>query len=54
MDGPVTTIGGDITLDATALTLTDPNGGVSNIVGSLVDIQGTNGVVHVIDRVIRP
>ncbi len=54
MDGTVTTIGGDITLDATALTLTDPNGGVSNIVVPLVDIQGTNGVVHVIDRVIRP
>jgi uncharacterized surface protein with fasciclin (FAS1) repeats len=53
-DGTVTTIGGDITLDAAALTLTDPNGGVSNIVSTLVDIQGTNGVVHVIDRVIRP
>ncbi len=52
--GTVTTLGGDITADATAFTLTDANGRVSNIVTSLVDIQATNGVVHVIDKVILP
>lgn len=52
--GTVPTLGGDITLDATALTLTDPNGRVSNIIPSLVDIQGINGVVHAIDKVILP
>ena len=54
MSGTVTTLGGNLTLDASALTLTDPSTGVSNIVSSLVDVQGTNGVVHVIDRVLRP
>ncbi|WP_111683820.1 fasciclin domain-containing protein [Winogradskyella tangerina] len=50
--GTVTTIGGDITADASNFTLTDQNGRVSNIVVTLVDIQGINGVVHVIDKVI--
>ena len=50
--GTVGTLGGNITADATAFTLTDPNGRVSNIVTSLVDIQAANGVVHVIDKVI--
>ncbi|MBT8393406.1 MAG: fasciclin domain-containing protein [Flavobacteriaceae bacterium] len=52
--GTVTTLGGDITADATAFTLTDPNDRVSNIITSLVDIQGVNGVVHVIDTVLLP
>ncbi|XCF05410.1 fasciclin domain-containing protein [Tamlana crocina] len=52
--GTVSTLGGDITADANAFTLTDANGRMSNIVTSLVDIQGTNGVVHVIDKVILP
>lgn len=52
--GAVTTLGGDITADATAFTLTDANGRVSNIVTSLVNIQSVNGVVHVIDKVILP
>lgn len=50
--GTVTTLGGDITADTSNFTLTDPNGRVSNIVTSLVDIQGINGVVHVIDKVL--
>ncbi|MBN2868894.1 MAG: fasciclin domain-containing protein [Flavobacteriaceae bacterium] len=53
--GTVTTLGGDITADATNFTLTDANGRVSNIITSLVDIQAVNGVVHVIDdNVILP
>ena len=52
--GPVTTLGGPINLDASNLTLTDPNGRVSNIIPSLVDIQGINGVVHAIDKVLLP
>ncbi|MCK7591673.1 fasciclin domain-containing protein [Subsaxibacter sp. CAU 1640] len=54
MTGPVPTLGGSINLDATNLTLTDPNGRVSNIITSLVDIQAINGVVHAIDKVILP
>lgn len=53
-NGTVATLGGDITADNTAFTLTDPNGRVSNIVTSLVDIQSINGVVHVIDKVLLP
>jgi len=52
--GTVTTLGGDITADATAFTLTDTNNRVSNIITALVDIQAINGVVHVIDKVILP
>ena len=52
--GEVGTLGGPITADASAFTITDANARVSNIVTSLVDIQGTNGVVHVIDKVILP
>ncbi|SDI03722.1 fasciclin domain-containing protein [Winogradskyella thalassocola] len=53
-NGTVTTLGGNITADNTAFTLTDPNARVSNIVTSLVDIQSINGVVHVIDKVLLP
>ena len=52
--GTVATLGGNITLNATDLTLTDPNGRVSNIITSLVDIQANNGVVHAIDKVLLP
>ena len=53
-NGPVETLGGPITADNTAFTLTDSNERVSNIVTTLVDIQAVNGVVHVIDTVILP
>ena len=53
-NGTVATLGGNITADNTAFTLTDPNNRVSNIITSLVDIQAINGVVHVIDKVILP
>ncbi len=53
-NGVVTTLGGPITADNTAFTLTDANERVSNIVTTLIDIQAVNGVVHVIDRVILP
>tara|TARA_R110002049_G_scaffold308939_1_gene515045 strand:- start:38463 stop:39440 length:978 start_codon:yes stop_codon:yes gene_type:complete len=52
--GTVTTLGGSITANATTFTLTDANNRMSNIVTTLVDIQGTNGVVHVIDKVLLP
>ena len=52
--GPVATLGGNITVDTSDFTLTDPNNRVSNIITSLVDIQAENGVVHVIDKVILP
>ncbi|MBX2827695.1 MAG: fasciclin domain-containing protein [Flavobacteriaceae bacterium] len=51
-DGPVTTLGGDITISATNGTITDTNDRVSNII--VVDVQGINGVIHAIDKVILP
>ncbi len=54
MTGTVGTLGGDVELDATALTITDSNDRVSGIITSLVDIQAYNGVVHAIDKVILP
>ena len=44
----------ELDIDATALTITDPRDRVSNIVAALIDIQGINGVVHVIDTVLLP
>jgi len=52
--GIIMTLNEDITADAMNFTLTDPNGRVSNIITSLVDIQANNGVVHAIDKVILP
>jgi len=53
-NGTVTALGGDITADNVAFTLTDPNERVSQIITTLVDIQSINGVVHVIDTVLLP
>lgn len=52
VSGTVTTLGGDITIDANNATITDPNGRVSNII--VVNVQAANGVVHAIDKVILP
>lgn len=51
--GTVTTLNGTIGIDAQALTI-DDNG--TNIDANIIapDIQGTNGVIHVIDKVLLP
>lgn len=54
-NGTVSTLGGgDITANNTDFTLTDSYGRVSNIITSAINIQAVNGVVHAIDKVIRP
>ncbi len=52
--GPVTTLSGQsITLDnASGVTVTDSNNDMAKVVAA--DVQGTNGVIHVIDRVLIP
>ena len=50
--GPVTTLEDDVTVDADNATITDANGRVSNI--TITDVQTTNGVIHLIDKVILP
>lgn len=53
-DMKINTIGGEITANKVAdgATLTDANGRVSKII--FTDVQASNGVVHVIDKVILP
>lgn len=52
-DFTVPTLGGDITANVTGgATLTDANSRVSNIIA--VDVQASNGVIHVIDKVVLP
>lgn len=49
---PVPTLGGELTvgLNASAATLTDPNGRVSTITAT--NVQANNGVIHVINKVL--
>ena len=48
----VTTLNGKFTVNisGTSVTLTDESGATANVVAT--DVQGTNGVVHVIDKVL--
>lgn len=39
-------------LDGTSVVLTDEKGGMSKV--SVVDLKGSNGVIHVIDKVVMP
>lgn len=52
--GTVPTLGGDLALDVNTLTLTDAQMREIGIIAELTDIQAVNGVVHVVDTVIRP
>lgn len=57
VSGRVATLNGDITLNATAATVTSGNGTVANIeVGTpaLINVLGTNGVIHTINKVLVP
>jgi transforming growth factor-beta-induced protein len=51
--GSVGTLNGDITIDATAGTITDGSGEDANLSEPL-DVLATNGVIHVIDKVLIP
>ena len=52
-NGSVATFGGEtFQVNANDFQITDNTGGVANIIAA--NIQGTNGVIHVIDKVILP
>lgn len=51
--GVATTLNGNITIDASAGTITDGSGAVANLTPPL-DVLATNGVIHVIDKVLIP
>ncbi|WP_299046203.1 fasciclin domain-containing protein [uncultured Polaribacter sp.] len=44
----------EIVINAENLTITDPQARISNINADVLNIQGTNGVLHLIDNVILP
>ena len=52
--GTVNTLGGSFELDLSTLTITDGMGRDAGLVADMLNVQATNGVVHVIDRVILP
>ncbi len=51
--GTATTLGGNVTIDASTLVITGP-ANTSTILSSSTDIQATNGVIHAIDTVLLP
>lgn len=53
LNGTIPTLGGNLDLDVDTLTITDGMGREVAIIATLTDIQGVNGVVHVIDTVIQ-
>lgn len=52
--GPVTTLGGTFDLDLGSLTITDANGREAMLIEDLLNVQASNGVIHVLKRVILP
>jgi transforming growth factor-beta-induced protein len=54
--GAVTTLNQDVDIDATALTVTDAieSNPPASLVTSALNIHATNGVIHVIDKVLIP
>jgi transforming growth factor-beta-induced protein len=52
--GPVNTLNGTFSVNLSNLKITDANMREAGLVTSLLNIQATNGVIHVIDRVILP
>ena len=54
VSGSVPTLNGNFDVNVNTLTITDVNGREAGIIPSLINVQATNGVVHVIDRVILP
>jgi len=54
-DHPVKTVGGCVLsakMDGDKITLTDENGGVATV--TIADVKQSNGVIHVIDKVLLP
>ena len=54
--GDVPTLNGNISIDASAGTITDGSGETANLASdaAFLNVLGTNGVIHVIDKVLIP
>lgn len=54
-NGPLSTLGGEVVVDLSTLTLDDSGtDDLANLLPPLLNIQGTNGVIHGIDKVLLP
>ena len=54
-NGDVATLNGNVTVSVNDLTIDDLGAeGVANLIPSLLNVQATNGVIHVIDKVLIP
>ncbi len=55
VNGPVNTLAGEIIINADELTIDDMGSDMdANLIPAALNIQGTNGVIHVIDKVLLP
>jgi len=54
VSGDVTTLNGTFSIDTSTLKITDGQAREANLIPSLLNVQATNGVIHVIDKVILP
>lgn len=54
VSGPVVTLNGNITVNTTNLTVVGGSGDPATLQAALLNIQGKNGVIHVIDKVLLP
>jgi uncharacterized surface protein with fasciclin (FAS1) repeats len=56
VSGPVPTLNGNVTVNVSNLTITDGSNSMppANLIAALLNVQATNGVVHVIDKVLKP
>ena len=52
--GPVSSLGGTFNVNVESLTITDNKGRKSGLVADKLNIQATNGVIHVINKVLLP
>ena len=53
-NGPVGTLNGNVTIDVNNLQIVDTTDDPANLIPGLLDIQGSNGVIHGIDKVLIP
>lgn len=54
VSGDVMSLNGTFSVDTSTLTITDGQSREANLIPSLLNVQATNGVIHVIEKVILP
>ncbi|PTN10262.1 fasciclin domain-containing protein [Mangrovibacterium marinum] len=54
VSGEVSSLNGTFSVNTSTLTITDAQTREANLIPSLLNVQATNGVIHVIDKVLLP